>query len=449
MKKSLLLCMLASAGLTGRAANSLLTAPVAGALGHSRIAAMSIASNGTDAVLLLSDNKSLYALDIADNKSSEAAANTITSIPDFVNAKLKAVAGGVTLTVIDIEVNPISKAVYVLAEASGTSYVFKVRNNGMTVTLINLSSISHSTITWGGTFAVNDMTWGNNKLYASSGSFSLDGGVATVPAPFAHGTTITQKATSMFKSNWGGSYVTKAPLETMTYGMVKTKHRLMGVTTCAPGFSLDIANLGASGTVQVTEDFNVQYGFSQKVVFQRHDGKDWLFDLHDNNLYRLGETLLDGSPVTAGKHNNKAVVLRSGTDPASGIAADVFKHYTGNYTMISYWDDYRLVVLEDGGTLKLMQTATKAPPLSIDQTIVSGSTLSVYPNPAKDILYVSVGQAENMQLQVFSMDGKLVYNAAAMEKNNSIDISKFASGQYILKAVSAEGNSAEQIFIVQ
>jgi hypothetical protein len=428
----------------------MLKSPVSGPLGHSRIAAMAMASDGTDVVLLLADKTSLYAIDIEDNKASEKVPNAITSIPDFVNSKLKPVAGGVTLTVIDIEVNPISKAVYVLAESAGTSYVFKVKNNGATVTMVDLSKTSHSTLAWGSTFEVNDMTYGNGKLYASSGGFSLDGSLATISSPFTHSAAVTQKATTMFKSNWGGVYSTKAPLETMTYGMVKSKHRLMGVTTCAPGFSLDIAGLSGSGTMQVTEDFNVQFGMSEKVVFQRHDGKDWLFDLHDNKLYRIGETLLDGSPVTAGLYNSDAVELRETTGtPKAGLPADVFKEYAGTtYTTIAYWDEFRLVVLETGGTLKMMQTAVTATPLSLDK-VQTGKAISVYPNPVQNTLHIDLNNAKETSLQVFSTEGRLVYTSKANNANATIDVSNFAAGQYVLKIASEEGPIGEQIFTVQ
>jgi membrane-bound inhibitor of C-type lysozyme len=449
-KKSLLISCMLMAALSASAANSMLKSPVTGPLGHARLDAMTLASNGTDVVLLLADKTSLYALDIEDNKASEKIPNAITSIPDFVNTKLKPVAGGVTLTIVDIEVNPISKTVYVLAESGGTSYVFKVKNNGAAVTMVDLSKISHSTLAWGSTFTINDMTYGNGKLYASSGGFSLDGSVATIPSPFTHSAAVTQKATTMFKSNWGGTYNTKAPLETMTYGLVKSKHRLMGVTTCAPGFSLDAAGLSGSGTMQVTEDFNVQFGMSKKVVFQRHDGKDWLFDLHDNKLYRIGETLLDGSPVTAGKHNSDAIELRdfSGV-PKAGIAADVFKEYAGTtYQTIAYWDDFRMVVLETGGTLKMMQTAAKAPALSVDK-VQTRTALHVYPNPVQNTLHIDLNTSQEASLQVFSTDGRLVHTSKANSAVATIDVSNFAAGQYVLKIASEEGPIGEQIFTVQ
>ncbi|HTN17594.1 MAG TPA: T9SS type A sorting domain-containing protein [Chitinophagaceae bacterium] len=451
MKKTLFICFMLGATFTSRAANPMLKSAVKGDLKNDRIAAMALASNGTYVTLLLADKTSLYAVDIEDTIAKEKVPNAITSIPDFVNSKLKPVAGGATLTVIDIEVNPISKSVYVLAQAAGVSYVFKVRNNGANVTLIDLKNITHSKLAWGGTFDVNDMTYGNGNLYASSGNSTLDGSVATIPSPFTNGGAVTKKATTMFKSNWGGAYSTKAPLETMTYGLVKSKHRLMGVTTCAPGFSLDITGLSGAGTTQVTEDFNVQFGFSQKVVFQRHDGKDWLFDLHDSKLYRLGETLLDGSPVTAGQFNSDAVELRDFSGiPKAGIPADIFKEMTpgAGYQTIAYWDEFRLVVLESGGTLKMLQTATKATPLSVDK-VQPTTTLRVYPNPAQQTLNVNLSHTGETTLQVFSMDGRLVHTSKANSAAATIDVSSFAKGQYVLKAWSEEGVAGEQIFSVQ
>ncbi|MGC4056811.1 MAG: T9SS type A sorting domain-containing protein [Chitinophagaceae bacterium] len=450
MKRTLLVSgMLAS--VFAAHANALLKSPVSGALGSGRLAALSMASDGKDVVLLLADNTSLYALDIKDNDPSELVPNAITSIPDFVNTKLKPVAGGATLTVIDMEVNPVSRAVYVLAESGTTSYVFKVRKNGADITLLDLSSVSHSTISWGGSFSVNDMTWGDNKLFASSGSFSLNGSVVAVAAPFTNGATVTQRKTSMFKSNWGGTYFTSAPLETMTFGVVGTKSRLMGVTTCAPGYSLEAGTLSGSGTLEVKEYFNVNMGVSEKVVFQRHDSKDWLFDLHDDNLYRIGASFLDGTSETSGKYNKNSVLLRDNTGaPVSTLTADQFKQFTGTYSEIAFWDNYRLLVLEKGGTLKLMQTAATAPPLSIGQSVRETAALRLYPNPAHEQISVTLPAASGqISIDIYALDGRRVQHQVTSGAAATIDLKGMPQGQYLLKAVYESGSTEQQFFVIQ
>lgn len=453
MKQLLLQLLMISACIGTAHGNSMLKNPITGPLGNSKIEDICIAANGTDVVLLAADNASVYAIDIADNNASDETANTITTVPSFVSGQLNPVAGN-SVTVTDMVINPISKSVYILATSGTNSYIFKVKNHGTSVTLLDLTNIKHSKMNWGSTLSVNDMAWGNNTLYVTSGSFSLNGAIGWTAAPFEHSKAITTRATSMFKSNWGGTYLTDAPLETIAYGFVNNQHRLMGVTTCAPGFSIDAAKLTGSGLLQVTEDFNINTGVSEKVVFQRHDNKNWLFDLHDNRLYRIGEKYLDGSQVTALKYNNNAELLRDmNQQPAAGLTDAEIKAYSGDYKMMAFWDDYRLLLLETGGSgaLKLFQTAVSAPALSINSTVTAtGSKFEIYPNPTENSIRMHLPNGmNNGTAYIYNNEGKLVLSAPLNTAQPSIDISTLPNGNYLINAISTSGTSLTDKFSIE
>ena len=116
-----------------------------------------------------------------------------------------------------------------------------VKNNGADITSLNLNNVSYVTITFTtGAFEVQDIAWGNNTLYISSGSNgALDGEVGSLSGPFAHNSSTTNRSTTMYKSNWGGGYFTNAPLEKFDFATIDNKDRLLGITICAPGFSLE------------------------------------------------------------------------------------------------------------------------------------------------------------------------------------------------------------------
>ena len=223
-------------------ANSLLPTPQTGQpFSTGTINDIQLVSNGTDVALIIANNTTgkLYAIDINDNNSADSAANAITQITGF-PAAIEAALGVTGIVIQNFEVNPISKSVYVLAtDGSANRYIVVVKNNGGNITSLTLTSVNYVALTFSTTgFEVQDMTWGNNKLYVSSGSWALDGEVGSISAPFAHNSVTTNRATSMFKSNWGGGYFTDAPLEKFDFATVATKNRLMGVTVCAPGFSI-------------------------------------------------------------------------------------------------------------------------------------------------------------------------------------------------------------------
>lgn len=461
MKKTVLLTLLLALYsiilATSIYANSLLQNPATGAISTLSFTRLCMISNGTDVVLVAAcSNNSVYAMDIADNNIGDASANIITTIPNFITNKLNASAGQPVI-VIDMAVNPLSKAIYILGKntANSTCYFFKVTDAGSTVTLLNLNNIKYSKINWGSGTNILDITWGNNNLYLSGSDVSsLNGELGWISAPFANNTTVTKRATSMYKSNWGQTYFTDAPLETMVYGYINSKHRLLGVTTCAPGFSLDISTLSGNGLLKVTEDFNINTGTSSKVIYQYHDNKSWLFDLHQSKLYRIGEKYIDGSQVGVNKYNQNAVMLRDNNEnPSPGLSDDEIKKYTGTYQWAAYWDDYRLLVLEiasEGGALKLMQTAATAPPAGVVGNLSKAKDLKIYPNPAKDIIHLELDNHYiGGTITITSIDGKVVNQNHIGTLRPAINIQEFPKGQYQIKVIAPDDSKQSATFIVQ
>lgn len=162
-----------------------------------------------------------YVFDLKDNAAEDASKNEVTTIANL-SGIISSATGQTGLYVDDIQVNPISKAIYVLVtDGFMNAHVVKIEENGDKAEVLDLATLPHSKITWGGDekFNVQDMAWGNSGLYITSGSnFSLDGEIAWTSAPFAHESSTTNRATSMFKTNWGGQYYTNAPSKNWTLG---------------------------------------------------------------------------------------------------------------------------------------------------------------------------------------------------------------------------------------
>lgn len=443
--KKLFLPFLMFMSVSAMAQNALLQNAAAGAIPTTELSDLCMVSNGTDVVLVVADNAAVYAIDIADKNPADAATNLVTSIPNFVAGKLTPLAGQ-TVTVVDMVVNPISKTVYVLGSGGGNRYIFKVSKNGANVSLLNVSNISHSKLVWGGSgFAINDMAYGNNTLYVSSGSFSLDGEIGWIAPPFVNNSNFTKRSTTLFKSNLGGQYFTSAPLETLAFGNVAGKNRLMGVTTCAPGFSVDATALQGTGVLSVTEDFNVHFGQATKVIFMHHDKNDWLFDLHDAKVYRIGKKYLDGSQVTANKHNNAADMLRDNTGNvlATLPATDMKLMTTQTYTMMAHWDDYRLLMLQSGttGALTLLKMSVENPPVTSINDLNSVSNLNLYPNPASNQLTLTLPEGHtHATLNIVSISGSVVLTQNIAAKSATIDVQGIAPGIYTVTAQLENGS---------
>lgn len=441
MKKVLLVsCLTLIAG--SLTANSLLDSPVTGQpFTTGTINAIEIIANDEDVALVLANNTTgkLYIIDIGDNDPSQAEENTITSIPGF-QALVEGVVGVGALTVRDIQVNPISKSVYVLASNTTTSAVVVIRQDGAEVEALDLSDVTYSEIDFGTSRIIQDMAWGANTLYISSASFTLGSTVGSASAPFTHNATTLNQSTSMFKSNWGGQYFTDAPLERMDFASVDGINRLVGVTVCAPGFSLKTSDVTGTGVFQVTEDFNLNGSMPQKVVFQQQQDVSYLFNLHNdfpNVLMRLGTRFMDGSQVTAGEYNNDAVYLRDFNGNANpDFDEEEFMIFEEEYSAIAFWDNWTLLVVEED-EMKLLETGEKPEtPVGICG-LPADNSLLIFPNPVQD--HVNINNAAGTRAGVYSMDGKLLMEQAVFNQYETLGLGTLESGSYILKLVDGNG----------
>ena len=67
-------------------------------------------------------------------------------------------------------------------------------------------------------------------------------------------------------------------------------------------------------------------------------------------------------------------------------------------------------------------------------------TVSVYPNPVEDQLLVSVeNNNQNVTIQIFDVDGRLVYQANFNGNTYLVNMNPFEAGVYILKLQNGEG----------
>lgn len=347
----------------GNTAPALLSAPQTGQAYTGTINDFTLAYNGSHVVLLAVQNSTgkIYAIDLKDGDASKAAANTVTApVADF-RAKIAASMGVAAnlVRIVNMEVNPLSKSIYVLARntQNNNQSVFKVTNAGNTVELLDVSNVSYSTITYSTSgHLINDITWGDNTLYFSfSNASTLNGEVAALKAPFAHNTTVTSRATTVFKSNWGGSYFTDAPLESLTYGEVDGEKRLMGVTVCAPGFSFKTSDINGTGMLQVKEYFNLNTGMADKVFTINNNGTTYLYEVHFNGrIVRIGEKFINESQ-TANVQNGYFILTFSGT-PANGLTEEDVKVIAsaGTYVMAAKYTNTQLLVVTGTGQLELL-----------------------------------------------------------------------------------------------
>ncbi|MGV3599061.1 MAG: hypothetical protein ACO1PI_14450 [Bacteroidota bacterium] len=346
---------------------SLLSGAQTGQAYTGSISDFTLAFNNNSVVLLAAQNSTgkIYAIDLKDNDASKAAANTISAPVTTFSTNIAASLGipVSSISYVNIEVNPISKAIYALVRntQSNNQTLFKITNAGNTVEQLNVSNVSYSTITFSSTGQlINDMTWGDNTLYFSySHASTLDGSIATAVAPFVHNSSATSRATTVYKSNWGGNYFTSAPLESMTYGEVDGEKRLMGVTVCAPGYSFKTSEITTgSGLLQVKEYFNLNTGIAQKVFCVTSNNTTYMIEVHeDGRIVRVGERYLNESENANQSGRWIMTYQNGGLAPAPGLTEQELKLIApaNTYVLASKYSDTKLLVISrQGGQLSVL-----------------------------------------------------------------------------------------------
>ena len=240
--------------------------------------------------------------------------------------------------------------------------------------------------------------------------------------------------------------MTSASLEKFDFGTVDTKNRLMGVTVCAPGFSLETNSLSGAGILQVQEQFDVMGSAPKKVISVVQNDTSYLFDLHGwgaGELIRIGERFINGSPIAANEYNNNSVNLRYGPVlPETDV-----KIYNGeSFKMIAYYTDYKFLVLDNSNVLRLFtvgtQQAVTPTPAGIksDENPGNAKNITIYPNPATE--WISIRYSGNLpingQLIIYSLDGKEAYKKLLTAKNQQIPVSSLQKGVYFVSVMAGE-----------
>ena len=71
-------------------------------------------------------------------------------------------------------------------------------------------------------------------------------------------------------------------------------------------------------------------------------------------------------------------------------------------------------------------------PTSLGQEQFSAPSISIYPNPANELLNIS-GLTESTSYKVYDTTGKLLQSGSAGETENKVDVSQLASGLYLIQ----------------
>lgn len=79
----------------------------------------------------------------------------------------------------------------------------------------------------------------------------------------------------------------------------------------------------------------------------------------------------------------------------------------------------------------------------------NSDSFKIFPNPATNNIHVNFAQYGDYSFSIYDVSGKEIFHQSQLELNNRFDLSKYASGIYILKIIDLKINTSQNIKIVK
>ena len=178
---------------------------------------------------------------------------------------------------------------------------------------------------------------------------------------------------------------------------------------------------GISGECYDQPDTNNQ----RSVVFSKHDQDSITYIVYRNDtLVSAGILML--------KYNKVFDMWSTKSDVVFGSDSVLCNHYE-----IIFYDSINIGFSEgcmDGYIYDYQKDSSKYEPSSILNE-QSDKSIEIFPNPADDIINIEIENINNAIIEIYSISGKLVYSREVNTKFETIDISGYAKGVYLVKVI--------------
>jgi hypothetical protein len=164
------------------------------------------------------------------------------------------------------------------------------------------------------------------------------------------------------------------------------------------------------------------------------------FPLSDFETYGyLSDTVIDLSEVFSDPDDPDSEItkrLASNSNPTLALAAiegDELSIQFAYLTKSTHQSTLIEIVVEGTSNGLSVRDSFKIShePGAVENT--KGMALSVFPNPSSGLFTISGGQGDRQKVSLFGLDGALIYENLRFEPGQSLDISAYPAGSYILR----------------
>lgn len=197
-------------------------------------------------------------------------------------------------------------------------------------------------------------------------------------------------------------------------------------------------------------------------VSQMWSGSNWVNSEQTNNTYNSGNNLTgsitqswDGANWTDSTYSNSYVY-----DASNNNTSYKTQTWDGNA-----WVDYSLYIsiydannLERGNSTKFFDStgividgdsiyAYYNTVTAIKQLTKQEAGITIYPNPSNAVFNLQMNNAENIQVKVYNIIGKCVYQNNCNSSNSQIDLTSQPNGVYFVSIQTKEGTVNKKIIV--
>ena len=85
--------------------------------------------------------------------------------------------------------------------------------------------------------------------------------------------------------------------------------------------------------------------------------------------------------------------------------------------------------------------------LSVEQNKISDNDFSIFPNPATSFVLINSEINENVDLKIFSIEGRLIVNQEKIAMPYSLDVQSYKSGVYLVQLITSSGVGVQRLVV--
>jgi hypothetical protein len=166
--------------------------------------------------------------------------------------------------------------------------------------------------------------------------------------------------------------------------------------------------------------------------------QEYVYDIHNNVIENI---IMDNFLTDGVKY------VYEFDDNNNGIKEELFFGANNTWWNVTFtanipYNNNMSVFNSEYSCIHIELSYTKTPkPAGIEEVGQSTQEITIYPNPSKDYINISVENDEIENVQIYNLTGKLV----KQEKSNKININDLPTGMYIIKVETDSGNCIKKV----